>query len=105
MPQPFEFDGHTYTFDKRGSEVIPIREDGAMPWSTYRTYTVQDGKALPAIHAYTPALPTVTECKQLITGDTRIMTTSVHRVIWAATAEQAAALRAAEDAAPVPAVA
>ena len=96
MTTPFAHDDHSYTFVKRGSEVIPVRDDGAMPWSTYRSYTVKDGIAIPTIHAYSPALATQRECKQLIvTGKTE--STSVHRIVWALTQYDAQRIREQED--------
>jgi hypothetical protein len=91
MPQPFEFDGRFYTFRREPGQVTIVRDDGLIAWDTYAVWRYQDG---PTFHAYSPAFANIAECKQALRGERP--DTYHHHLVFAASAEDAIALRMSE---------
>jgi len=108
MGKSFEYDGRTYTFERLGSEVRIWRDDNTQGFDVYRTYTTMPDSSLTApgmteyrrtYHAYTPAFSNVSECIAAICGE--LPTTYYSRLIFAASAAEAAKIAEEEDHAKV----
>lgn len=104
MTKPFEFDGRQYTFQRSGNEYIIWQDDGLRAWDVCQTYVSVPNASLSApgmteyqrnYHAYTPAFATVEECKQALRGERP--STYYHRLVFAASAYQAARIAKEED--------
>lgn len=96
-PTVFEHDGRQYTFKRHGDHYIITRDDGLTAWDVYPTqwfdFDICDIRR--GYHAYRPAFVTIAECQQAIRGERP--STYYHRLIFAASAYQAAKIAEEKD--------
>ena len=95
MSKPFTHQGREYRFERSGNMVTITRDDGLVAWDVYGTGNGAKALGLPPYHAYKPAFPTVRECQAALRGERP--STYYHRLIFAASAYQAARVAEEED--------
>lgn len=95
MSKPFAHNDRTYTFERDGNSYTIRRDDGLVAWDVYGTGNGAKALGLPPYHAYKPAFPTVRECQAALRGERP--STYYHRLIFAASAYQAAKIAEEEN--------